>query len=206
METRNLNLTTTLVMIFIAALLIGLVGGIIGAYFFARPGPEGPQGIQGIQGTQGTQGIQGVQGEPGLNGTDAILQVIQSQNVTQIGVGTAYTLDQWYNMSVADSSMRITMNVQDQSRIYAEFLSSVFLSDVASVHLRIVVDNQFNSTICKAELPTPSAVDLTLPAQAKIVTDALPAGQHTIDVQFLRVDGTPIILDRSFAVMELASP
>jgi hypothetical protein len=194
MQTRNIGLNITLVMIFIAALLVGLVGGIIGAAFFAKTGPAGPQGVQGVQGVSG------------LDGTDAILQVIQSQNATEMSLGAAYTLDQWYSMSVADDSMRLTMNVQDQSRIYAEFMSSVYLANVASMHLRIVVDNQINSTICKVGIPTPSAVDVNLPAQVKIVTSALPAGQHTIDVQFLREDGTPLILDRSLVVMELVSP
>ena len=125
--------------------------------------------------------------------------------MTQIGLG-AYTLDQWYNMSVADSSMRITINVQDQSRIYAEFHSSVNIASLASIRLRIVVDNQYYSTVCMLGILTPSAVTMNLPAQVSIVTDALPAGQHTIDVQFFRDDGIPTIMGRSLVVMELASP
>jgi hypothetical protein len=167
-------------------------------------GPQGPQGIQGIQGLQGEQGPQGIQGEPGINGTDSILQILQSQNVTSVSLGS-YTMDQWYNMSVFDSSMRMTINVQDQSRIYAEFLSSVNIANLASLWLRIVVDNQFNSTVCKVGLLSPSAVNLNLQTQVKILTGALSAGQHTIEVQFLRDDGTPTLMDRSLSVTELAS-
>ncbi len=167
-------------------------------------GATGPQGPQGIQGPQGDQGPQGIQGLPGVNGTDAILQILQSQNATAQSLGS-YTLDQWYNMSVFDGSMRMTVNIQDQSRIYAEFTSSVNIANLASVWLRIVVDNQINSTVCKIGLLAPSAVNLNLPASVKILTGALSAGQHTIDVQFLRDDGSPILMDRSLSAVEVTS-
>lgn len=232
MRSRNSNSRTALLVIIIVSLLIGLVGGIIGAFFFAKPGSEGPQGLQGIQGEQGVTGStgatgpagetgatgatgaqgesgpigpQGIQGEPGLNGTSAILQVVQSQNISQLGLG-AYMLDQWHNMSDTDNSMRITINIQNQSRIYAEFLSSVNIASLGSLWIRIVVDNQFNSTICRVGVLGPNSVNMNIPVQVEIVTDALPAGQHTIDVQVLRDSGTLAIMDRSLVVMELTPP
>ena len=49
------------------------------------------------------------------------------------------------------------------------------------------------------------AVTLTFPVQVEILTDALSAGEHTIDVQFLRDAGTPILKARSLFVYEMAS-
>jgi len=213
----NLNTRKAILLVIVCAFIFGLIGGVLSALFFVKngvdgaKGEQGPQGIQGIQGETGPQGVQGatgpqgVQGEPGQNGANAILQVVQSQNVTQASLG-AYTFGQWHNMSVADNSMRITVDDQDQSRIYAEFLSSVYLSSEASIFLRIVVDNQYNSTVCMAGLSGSSAPDMYIPAQVRILTGALPAGQHTIDVQFLRDDGTQIIMDRSLVAMELTPP
>jgi len=55
------------------ALILSLLGGLLGALVFDTPGPQGEQGVQGIQGIQGKQGIQGVdgkQGPPGKPGKD----------------------------------------------------------------------------------------------------------------------------------------
>ena len=183
------------VLIAVVALISGLISGIVGAYIFAK---TGPQGIQGYVGPQG------IQGEPGLNGTNTILQIIQSQNVTQASLET-YNLTQWYNMSVFDSSMRLTINVQSQSRICAEFVSTVSFTN-SEVWLRIVVDNQYNSTVCYAGLLGPSAPAMHLPIQVKTLTDALSAGTHTIDVQFYRFSGLPTLMDRSLYVTELTAP
>ncbi|UCB61500.1 MAG: collagen-like protein, partial [Candidatus Bathyarchaeota archaeon] len=136
-SSSNLTPKTKRIMLFavVVALIFALVSGFVGAYLFAKPGPQGlqgeqgiqgvtgPQGDQGEQGIQGDQGEQGIQGEPGLNGTNSIIQVIQSQNVTSASLD-AYNLTQWYNMSVFDSSMTLTIDIQSGSRIYAEFLST----------------------------------------------------------------------------------
>ena len=197
----------------VVALVFGLVSGLVGAYLFAKPGPQGDQGVtgsqgdqgeQGIQGVTGSQGEQGIQGELGLNGTNSIIQVIQSQNVTSASLD-AYNLTQWYNMSVFDSSMTLTMDIQSESRIYAEFLSTATFTN-SEVWLRIVVDNQYNSTVCYVGcFEVPSSPTLHLPIQVKILTDTLPAGTHTVDVQFYRFNGFPTLLDRSLYVTELAA-
>jgi len=203
----------------VVALIFALVSGLVGAYLFAKPGPQGAQGLQGIQGDQGEQGIQGdqgeqgiqgdqgeqgIQGEPGLNGTNSIIQIIQSQNVTPVSLET-YNLTQWYNMSVFDSSMTLTVDIQSESRIWAEFLSTATFTN-SEVWLRIVVDNQYNSTVCYIGcFEVPSSPTLHLPIQVRILTDTLTAGTHTVDVQFYRFNGFPTLLDRSLYVMELAA-
>lgn len=209
----------------VVALIFALVSGLVGAYLFAKPGPQGlegeqgiqgvigpqgAQGLQGIQGDRGEQGIQGdrgeqgIQGEPGLNGTNSIIQIIQSQNVTPVSLET-YSLTQWYNMSVFDSSMTLTVDIQSESRIWAEFLSTATFTN-SEVWLRIVVDNQYNSTVCYIGcFEVPSSPTLHLPIQVRILTDTLPAGTHTVDVQFYRFNGFPTLLDRSLYVTELAA-
>lgn len=194
----------------IVALVFGLISGIAGAYVIAKPGPQGPQGEQGLQGetgSQGPQGIQGIpgpQGNPGVNGSNALIQLIPNHNTTTASLDT-YTIDQWFNMSIFDSAMRVSINVQDGSRIYAEFLSSVELSTVGAISLRIVVDNQFNSTVVSAGVLSGPTVTLTMPIQVKMLTDTLPGGEHTIEIQFLREAGAPILMERSIFVIEIAS-
>lgn len=199
---ENTNGKKGVLLAVIVAIIAGLLGGLLGGYLFARTVPQGEQGDQGIQGVKGDQGAQGLSG---LNGSNSVIQIIQSQNVTSASLGT-YNLSQWYNMSVFDSSMRLTINVQDQSRISAEFLSSVSIPSQGIISLMIVVDNQFNGTVFNVGIANVPALTITFPIQAKILTNALPAGEHTIEVQFLRNDGTPLLMERSFYVSELASP
>jgi hypothetical protein len=210
----TLNTKRITLLAVVVALVFGLVSGFVGAYMFAKPGPEGAQGEQGIQGVvgpqgvqgdQGDQGDQGIQGEPGLDGTNSILQVIRSQNMTPASL-EAFNLTQWYNMSVFDSSMTLTIDIQRESRICAEFLSTATFTN-SEVWLRIVVDNQHTSTICYIGcFEVPSSPTLHLPIQVRILTDTLPAGTHTVDVQFYRFNGFPTLLDRSLYVTELIAP
>ena len=144
-----------------------------------------------------------LQGAPGLNGTNSILQVIQSQNITAANLG-AYN-PQWWNMSMFDSSMRLTINVQSQSRICAEFLSTVTITN-SDVSFRIVVDNQYYSSTCYTMQSGTSVPTMRLPIQMKILTDPLLAGTHTIDIQFNRLNGPSTIMDRSLYVTELTAP
>ncbi len=193
-SSSNLTPKTKRIMLLavVVALIFALVSGLVGAYLFAKPGPQGDQGEQGIQ------------GESGLNGTNSIIQVIQSQNVTSASLD-AYNLTQWYNMSVFDSSMTLTIDIQSESRIYAEFLSTATFTN-SEVWLRIVVDNQHTSTVCYVGcFEVPSSPTLHLPIQVRILTDTLPAGTHTVDVQFYRFNGFPTLLDRSLYVTELAA-
>jgi hypothetical protein len=158
-------------------------------------GATGPQGPEGIQGPIGSQGIQG---EPGLNGTNTIQQMIVSQNLTLQSLDGSYDAGQWYNMSVFDSSMRATFNVSDQSRILAELAATISLSN-SGIWFRIVVDNQYFSTECRAS----TSPNMDIPVYVKILTGSLSAGSHTIEVQFYRVNGITTIRDRSIYMTEL---
>lgn len=199
-----------IVLVVVIGLIAGLVGGVIAAAFFAKPGPEGPQGeqgvtIQGPQGPQGPQGEQGIQGIPGADGTDAILQIRQNRNDTLVNTGS-YTLMRWFNMSDFDSSMKITMNIQQDSKIFVEF-SSAFTLPTASILVRIVVDYNYNSSICKVSVPAPPASGIyTIPGHIEFLTGPLTAGQHTVEVQFMREKEIPLILDRTLTVAEITSP
>jgi hypothetical protein len=125
--------------------------------------------------------------------------VIVGQNVTAEaleGYGP-----QWYNMSIFDGSMSLTIDINDQSRLLAEFIASVSLSN-SGVWFRIVVDGLYVSTTCYAS----SNPGITVPVQVKILTGFLSAGQHTINVQFYQAGGTSTLLDRSLFVTELAPP
>ena len=209
----------------VLALVVGLISGLVGAYIFAIPGPSGPQGIQGDQGltgptgstgstgptgatgstgatgptgATGATGPQGIQGEPGLNGTNTIQQMISSKNLTLVNINTNFIAAQWHNLSIIDSSMRTLFNISDQSRILAEFVTTISLSSSA-IWFRIVVDNQYFSTECRAS----TSPNMDIPIYLKILTDSLSAGQHTIEVQFYRVSGITTIRDRSIYMTEL---
>jgi hypothetical protein len=209
-----------ILLIVVAALIFCLIGGVLGAFIFTKPGPQGiqgeqgtqgeqgPQGIQGEQGTQGEQGPQGIQGEQGTQGEqglNSVIQTIQNQNENSDSLAT-YSQDVWYNMSVFDSSMRITMNIQNQSKIYAKFSSSNSLGAGSSLWLRISVDNQSNSTVSRSRVGSPATQNWILPCYVEFLTDSLSAGQHTIEVQFM-IDSTQVsILGRTLTVMELTAP
>ena len=103
--------------------------------------------------------------------------------------------------------MHLTITTGDQSKICAEFLTSVYLGDDWSsfwngVRFRVVVDNQNVSSIVYVVGMSNNFV----PVQVKILTDILSAGEHTIDVQFYRVTGIPTLMDRSLFVTELQTP
>ena len=202
--------------VIIVSLIIGLLGGLVSAYAFGKPGPQGIQGIpgemglQGIQGeqglpgpqgTQGPQGITGEQGQPGLNGSKSIIQIVQGQNLTSQSLA-GYTSGQWHNVSDFDSSMMLVTSVQEGSRICVEFLSSVTVSSSGTISLKIVVDNQLSSISCNAGISTGSTS--TFPIQLKLLTAPLSAGEHTIEVQFLRNSGSQILTERALFLTEMA--
>jgi hypothetical protein len=258
----------SILLIVVTALIISLIGGLLGAFVFAKPGPQGSQGIQGIQGPQGVQGeqgiqgpqgpqgvqgeqgvrgeqgiqgpqgpqgvqgpqgeqgamgpqgLQGVQGEQGVQGVqgiqglqgpqgeiglNSVIQSIQNRNETSSSLAP-YTPDLWYNMSVFDGSMRITMNVQNQSKIYAKFSSSNSFGAESSLSLRISIDNQFNSTLSRTEIGSPATQTWILPCYIEVLTDPLSDGQHTIEVQFMTNSPLTSILERTLTVLEFASP
>ena len=149
---------------------------------------------------QGPQGDTGPQGPAGADGTDAIQQMLASQNLTSVSIWS-YNITTWYNMTVFDSSMTMTINIGDQSRILAEFSTSVYLSN-SEFWFRIVIDNQYNSTVAY----TSSIPAMNLPIQSRILTGSLSAGEHTISVQFYRVSGSSTLRDRLLMVSELPPP
>lgn len=215
----------TLALLLIASLVLGLIGGIAGAFLFAQPGPQGeqgppgqdgsdglqgetgpagPTGPQGAQGATGPQGEQGAQGIPGTDGINSILQIIQNTNTTMHDTAN-YTLNDWSNMSDSDSSMMITIDVQQDSKLLVQFSASVSLEPPESLRTRIVVDNSLNSTESVCSVGPPSAGTFKFPNHIEFLTDPLGSGSHTIQVQIFRENGSPVILDRTLTVMEIAS-
>jgi hypothetical protein len=212
------------VIIFVTiAIVAGLVGGLLTASFLTNtnpqviqgePGPQGPKGDKGDTGAtgetgaEGPQGPTGIQGPQGINGYNSVIQIIQSQNATYAPLTSDYTLDQWYNMSILDGSMKLIIDVQNQSRICAEFIGTVSLSSPCSGWFRLVMDNQIYSTVLMAAIGTTGTemVSQFEPIQVKMLTGTLSGGQHTVEVEFLREEGTPIVMERSLYVTELASP
>jgi len=190
-----------LILILIIAILSGLVSGALSAMFFARPGPEGPAGVQG---TQGPAGPQGPQGTPGTNGINSILQVVQRTNDTTHDTSGSAAM-QWINMSEFDPSMEILVNIQQDSRIFAQFSMVASLDAPGSLWARIVVDNRLNSSVAVSSVGPPSAGVFKLTNHIEFLTGSLSSGQHSVQVQFLRESGSPLILDRTLTAMEIIS-
>ncbi len=172
-----------LVLVLVIGLLAGVVGGVLAGYLFVKPGP---------------------QGMPGLNGSNSILQMIQNRNDTQVDT-SGYTAMQWYDLSDIDSSMEITINVQQNSKILAHFSGTNELEPPASIWVRIVVDHNYNSSTCKCTVGPPASGTYRMPTQVEFLTDSLTAGSHTINLQFLREFGSPKLLDRTLTVIEITS-
>jgi len=201
--------------IVVLALAVGLLGGILGssliAPFIGVPGPQGPQGAQGLQGPQGDQGPQGspgqegTQGAAGTNGTDAILQVLQNRNYTQVDT-TSYAPMQWFNMSTFDPTMKLMVNIQGNSKILVLFSGTHYTTSPGSIWVRIVVDNAYNSSVYKCSSLAPASGIFNMAGHVELLTDPLSAGNHTIEVQFLRETGSPFIMDRTVTAMEITSP
>ncbi|MBE0512213.1 collagen-like protein [Candidatus Bathyarchaeota archaeon] len=181
-----------LVLALVIGLLAGAVGAVLSAQIFIKPGPQGERGEQGPQGIAG------------VNGTDSILQIIQNRNDTRADI-SGYTAMQWRNMSDFDSSMKITINVQQNSKIFAQFSSTHTLQPPASIWVRIVVDNNYNSSMYMLSVGPPASGTYKMAGHVEFLTDSLNAGSHTINVQFLRETGSPEILDRTLTVIEIAS-
>ncbi len=200
------ELVFVLVLALVIGLLAGLLGGALSARMFAEPGPQGPPGEEGLQGPPGEQGETGSQGLPGVDGNNSIPQAIQNRNDTQIDTSGCMEM-QWYNISDFDSSMRITVNVEENSRIYAQFTDSHTLTRPASIWMRIVVDNAYNSSVYICSIGPAASGTYTMAGHIEFLTNSLNAGPHTINVQ-LWIDDEPInilILDRALTVFEIAS-
>ncbi len=197
-----------LALVLVIGLLAGLLGGALGALIFIQPGPQGEQGPQGPEGAQGEQGPEGPQGIPGLDGTDSILQAIQYRNYTEIDTDDCVVM-QWYNLSDFDSSMEITTSVQQNSRVFVQFSSTIEINATATIWMRIVVDNTHNSSVSMCSVGPPASVrSYQMVGHVEFLTDSLDAGSHTIRTQFwIETGPTDVRLQhRTLTVMELASP
>jgi len=164
-------------------------------------GPIGPEGPMGPQGEAGPQGIQGPQGEPG---TGLIIQILQSRNVTIIETNEVSAM-QWYNLSDFDSSMDITVDVSQNSKILVEFTGIHLMETPSSIWVRVVIDNVLVSTRYMISVGTPASASTYNCGHLEFLSDPLDAGEHTIQVQFLKEAGDPTILDRVLTVIEIAS-
>ena len=218
-----------LAILLIVSIALGLVGGVTSSFLAARPGPQGeqgppgvdgvdgqdgsqgplgpagPQGEQGTPGLQGEQGPQGAQGIPGTDGSNSVIQIIQSRNTTTFET-QSYPSDEWFNMSELDSSMMISINIQQNSRLLIQFSASIYISPPGFLQTRIVVDNSYNSTTCMNSLGSSSAGIARSPNHIDFLTDPLNSGIHTINLQILRDYGSPTVLDRTITIMEIAGP
>ncbi len=216
-----------LAILLITSIVLGFIGGATGSFLFAEPGPQGeqgppgkdgqngldgaqgnagpvgPQGEQGIPGPQGEQGPPGLQGSPGTDGSNSIIQTVQNKNTT-IQNTQSYTSMQWINMSEVDPMMMININVQQNSRLMIQFSASISIDPPGSLQTRIVVDNNYNSTVSMNSVGSSSTGIMKFPCHVEFLTDPLDSGLHIINLQILRENGSPIILDRTLTIMEIA--
>jgi len=217
-----------MVLVLLIGFVTGILGGALVAPFFVAPGPQGLQGetgpagpqgdegpegsqgetgLEGPEGPQGEQGVPGPEGPAGLDGTDAILQILQTRNDTQVDT-SSYATEQWHNMSTFDASMELTINIQQDSKIFAQFSGTHLIASPASIWVRIVVDTNQNSSkyVCASQTPASGIYEMT--GHIEFLTDSLPAGTHTINAQFqikVATGGSPGILDRTLTATEIAS-
>jgi hypothetical protein len=215
-----------LAILLIVSIILGLAGGLTSSFLAAKPGPQGEQGIPGETGPEGPQGpageqgpqgetgaagpagatgSEGPQGLPGTDGSNSVIQVIQSRNTT-IFETQSYTTMQWFNMSGLDSTMMININVQQNSKLLIQFSASISINPPASLQTRIVVGNNYNSTVSKNSVGSSSTGIMTLSNHIDFLTDPLNSGSHTINLQILRENGSPTILDRTITITEIAVP
>jgi hypothetical protein len=218
-----------LAILLITSIILGSVGGATSAFLAAKPGPQGeqgppgqdglngldgpqgimgpagPQGEQGIPGSQGEQGIQGIQGIPGTDGSNSIIQTIQNRNNT-IQETQSYSSMQWVNMSNSDFLMMTNINIQQNSRLLIQFSASISIDPPGGLQTRIVVDNTYNSAVSMNSVGSSSAGIVKFPNHIEFLTDPLNSGSHTINLQILRENGSPTILDRTITIMEIAGP
>ena len=215
-----------LAILLIVSIILGLIGGVTSSFLAAKPGPQGeqgppgkdgvdgqdgsqgpvgpagPQGEHGLPGPEGEQGPQGVQGIPGTDGSNSVIQAIQNKNTTILDT-QSYTSMQWANISDLDSTMMININVQQNSRLLIQFSASISIDPPGSLQTRIVLDNNYNSTVSKNSVSSSSTGIITFPNHIEFLTDPLNSGSHTINLQILRENGSPIILDRTLTVIEI---
>jgi len=215
-----------LTILLIGSIALGLIGGVTGSFLATKTspqvvqgpqgeigpqgpagatGPTGPTGAAGATGATGPEGPQGEQGVPGTDGSNSVMQIIQTRNTTVFETQSYPTL-QWINMSNLDSTMMININVQQNSKLLIQFSASISINPPASLQTRIVVDNNYNSTVSKNSVGSSSTGIVTLSNHIEFLTDTLNSGVHTINLQILRGNGSPTILDRTITITEITGP
>ena len=212
-EKKNKPFLTSVKVITIIALLLLLIGIGLTSLVLTKssiPGPEGLngdlgatglQGEVGPQGDVGLQGIQGIQGEPGAS---SFIQILQRSNVTVIETDELSQAN-WHNMSDFDPSMDIIIDISQNSKILVEFTGIHFMETPSSIWVRVVVDNVLVSTRYMLSVGTPASVSTYNCGHLEFLTDSLVAGEHIIQVQFLKDAGNPTIVDRVLTAIEIST-
>jgi hypothetical protein len=206
-----------LAILLIVSVALGLLGGATSSFLVAEPGPQGetgatgprgatgppgPTGAAGATGAAGTEGPQGEQGPAGTDGSNSVIQVIQRRNDTMFDT-QSYATMQWVNMSDLDSAMIININVQQDSRLLIQFSASISIDPPGSLQTRIVVDNNDISTVSKNSIGSSSTGIMTLSNHIEFLTGPLNSGSHIANLQILRENGSPTILDRTITITEI---
>ena len=209
-----------LAILLVVSVALGLIGGATSSFLVAEQGPQGetgatgpagatgPPGPTGATGATGATGPEGPQGEPGPPGTDGIssvVQVIQRRNTTTFET-QGYPTMQWINMSDLDSAMIVNINVQQDSRLLIQFSASISINPPGSLQTRIVADNNDISTVSKNSVGSFLPGIMTLSNHIEFLTGPLNSGLHIVNLQILRENGSPTILDRAITITEIAGP
>ena len=216
---RELDEKVAVSLLLVGSLALGLVGGVACSLFVANPGiagqdgqdgldglpgpmgPAGPQGEPGENGPQGEQGPQGLEGVPGSDGVNSVLQIVQASNSTVQNTGSLAGME-WFDMSVVDSSMATSINVQQGSKLLILFSASVRLDAAGSLWARMVLDGNVNSTVTVTSVGSQSGG--TFQSHIEFLSGSLNSGVHIIHLQLLRENGSPIVLDRTLTITEVA--
>jgi hypothetical protein len=203
-----------LAILLIVSVALGLIGGATSSFLVAEPGPQGetgatgpqgppgPTGATGATGATGPEGPQGETGPPGTDGSNSVIQVIQRRNDTIFDT-QSYATMQWGNMSDLDSAMTININVQQNSRLLIQFSASISINPSGSLQTRIVADNNDISTVSKNSVGSSSTGTMTLSNHIEFLTSPLNSGSHIVNLQILRENGSPTILDRTITITEI---
>jgi hypothetical protein len=173
-----------LAILLIVSVALGLIGGATSSFLVAEPGPQGETG------------------PPGTDGSNSVIQVIQRRNDTIFDT-QSYATMQWGNMSDSDSAMMININVQQDSRLLIQFSASISINPPGSLQTRIVLDNNHISTVSKNSVGSSSTGTMTLSNHIEFLTSPLNSGSHIVNLQILRENGSPTILDRTITITEI---
>jgi hypothetical protein len=166
-------------------------------------GANGATGETGATGAAGATGAQGIQGPQGPAGSNSILNIVQEVNTTAQTLD-AYAIGQWFNMSSFDSKMSLNVNLQQNSKLFILFSSSMQLTPPGSISVRVVVDNTTASAVSLTNVGPPSAGVYSFESHVEFLTGSLAIGSHTVEIQFMKNQIAPInVLDRTVTIMEI---